>query len=105
MPRIYFINGDDMKIAVEAKEGLSVLEVAQLNNIELEGYCGGALACGACHVILNPKEFAILPAPSDEENDVLDLVQGLTETSRLACQIIITKDMEGMTFKLPKGAK
>lgn len=45
--------------------------------------------------------FDKMEEPSDDENDMLDLAFGLTETSRLGCQVLVTKDMEGMVVKLP----
>jgi len=39
--------------------------------------------------------------PSDDENDMLDLAFGLTETSRLGCQILMSKGMDGLVVKLP----
>ena len=46
-----------------------------------------------------------LPEPQDEEYDMLDLAFGLTETSRLGCQVIITKDFDGKTIELPKATR
>lgn len=40
--------------------------------------------------------------PSDDENDMLDLAFGLTETSRLGCQVEMSKELDGMVVKLPK---
>lgn len=45
--------------------------------------------------------FDKMEEPSDDENDMLDLAFGLTETSRLGCQVLVTKDMDGMVVKLP----
>ena len=46
----------------------------------LEGACEASLACSTCHVILEPEVYEKLPEPTDEENDMLDLAFGLTET-------------------------
>eukprot|EP01103_Thecamoeba_quadrilineata_P019694 TRINITY_DN8093_c0_g1_i1.p1 TRINITY_DN8093_c0_g1~~TRINITY_DN8093_c0_g1_i1.p1 ORF type:complete len:174 (+),score=28.98 TRINITY_DN8093_c0_g1_i1:71-592(+) len=90
---------------VQAEIGKSILEIAHANNIDLEGACEGSLACSTCHVIL-PKEFYDkLPEPTDEENDMLDLAFGLSETSRLGCQIILNEEMEGMKVTLPSGTR
>jgi len=64
-----------------------MLEVAHRNDIELEGACEGSLACSTCHVIIDDQAvYDALPEPDDDENDMLDLAFGLTETSRLGCQ-------------------
>ena len=44
------------------------------------GACEGSLACSTCHLIVDPNYYNRLPEPSDEENDMLDLAFGLTET-------------------------
>lgn len=42
-----------------------------------------------------------MPEPNDDENDMLDLAFGLTETSRLGCQIKMSKDLDGLRVRLP----
>lgn len=88
-------------ITVEAEIGKSLLEIAHENNIELEGACGGELACSTCHVIFSDEIYSILPEKEEEEEDMLDLAWGLTDTSRLGCQIIVTKALEGCTVQIP----
>lgn len=52
-------------------------------------------------VILEKKVFDMLPEAEEEEEDMLDLALGLTETSRLGCQVCVTKEMAGTTVRLP----
>ncbi len=65
---------------VKAKIGLSMLDVAQDNHVDIEGACGGEAACSTCHVILDQAYFDKLSKPSEEELDMLDLAAGLTKT-------------------------
>jgi len=101
--KITFEAGDDSgdKETVYANEGDTLLDVAHDNDIEIEGACGGEMACSTCHVILEKKIFDSLPKPKEEEEDMLDLALGLTETSRLGCQVCVTKAMDGMVVRLP----
>lgn len=92
---------DGEQVKVEAEEGKSILDVAHDNKIELEGACGGELACSTCHVILEKEYFDKLPQKTEEEEDMLDLALGLTDTSRLGCQIKLNKDLEGMNLRIP----
>lgn len=105
MPSIHFIKPDGKKITVDAPLGLSVLEIAHLNNIDLEGACEGSLACSTCHVIVDESWFELLPTATEDEEDMLDLAFGLTHTSRLGCQIIITEELDGLTLKLPAATR
>ena len=54
MSRMTFIEPDGTRHEVDAPDGLSVLEIAHRNKIELEGACEGSLACSTCHVIVDP---------------------------------------------------
>ena len=95
----------NLKTEVLAREGESLLDVAHNNGVELEGACESSLACSTCHVILEPKIYDSLPEPVEEEEDLLDLAYGLTHTSRLGCQVKVTRAMENMTVKLPSATR
>lgn len=105
MPRMVFIERDGKRKEVDAPIGLSILEIAHRNNIDLEGACEGSLACSTCHVIVEPEWFDLLIDPTEDEEDMLDLAFGLTKTSRLGCQIKITEELDGLTVRLPPGSR
>ncbi|KAL5520637.1 YAH1 [Sanghuangporus sanghuang] len=90
---------------VEANEGDDILSIAHEYDIDLEGACEGSVACSTCHVILDPQSYDLLPEPSDDENDMLDMAFGLTDTSRLGCQIKVTKELDGITCTLPAATR
>lgn len=72
-------------------------------DVSLSGACGGSCACSTCHVIVESDDmYDKIPEPSDDENDMLDLAFGLTETSRLGCQVEMSKELDGIVVKLPK---
>src|SRR5258708_13251834 len=101
MPKRTFIDPDGPRHQVEAPIGLSVLEIAHRNSINLEGACEGSLACSTCHVIVDQEDFERLNEPTEDEEDMLDLAFGLTHTSRLGCQIVMTEELDGLTVTLP----
>jgi len=105
MPKITFKDPDGKPHEVDAPEGLSVLEIAHKNNIDLEGACEGSLACSTCHVIVDPGYYGKLKEATEDEEDMLDLAWGLTHTSRLGCQIIITPELDGLTVTLPSSTR
>ena len=105
MPKMTFIAPDGTAKEVEAAEGLSVLEVAHRNKIELEGACEGSLACSTCHVVVAKDWYDKLAPATEDEEDMLDLAFGLTATSRLGCQIIMSKDLDGLTVTLPAATR
>ena len=105
MPKMTFIKAGGERVEVEAPLGLSVLEIAHRNNIDLEGACEGSLACSTCHVIVDPEWYDVLEGASEDEEDMLDLAFGLTHTSRLGCQIKITEELDGLTVTLPTATR
>lgn len=102
MPRMTFIERDGSKREVDAPVGLSVLEIAHKNNIDLEGACEGSLACATCHVVVDAAWWDKLKSAAEEEEDMLDMAFGLEKTSRLGCQIIMTEELDGLIVRLPR---
>ncbi|CAA7611961.1 (2Fe-2S) ferredoxin [Magnetospirillum sp. LM-5] len=105
MPKMTFIAPDGNRHEVEAPEGLSVLEIAHRNKLELEGACEGSLACSTCHIVVAPEWFAKLTEATEDEEDMLDLAFGLTSTSRLGCQVIMSKALDGLVVTLPAATR
>ena len=105
MPKITFIGRDGARREVDAPIGMSVMEIARRNDIDIEGACEGTLACSTCHVIVDPQWYGRLEPASEEEEDMLDLAFNLTRTSRLGCQILITEELDGLTVQLPAATR
>ncbi len=105
MPKVIFITANDKRVEIDAPEGLSLLEIAHQNAIDLEGACEGSLACSTCHVIVDPEWIELLNEPTEDEEDMLDLAFGLTNTSRLGCQIIVGPELDGLTVRLPSATR
>ena len=106
MTLVRFLKSDGtLDKEVEAEPGQRLLDVAWAAREPLEGACEGVMACSTCHVIVDSEDFEKLPAASEEEEDLLDLAAYATRTSRLACQIILTADMNTLTVRVPSGAK
>ena len=103
MPRVTFVEPDGTRRDIDAPAGLSLLEIAHRNDIDLEGACEGSLACSTCHLIVDPGWFEKLEEIQEDEEDMLDLAFGLTRTSRLGCQIILTEALDGLVVSLPEG--
>lgn len=102
--KVTFVKANGERITAKGKIGDTLLDVVVNNSIDFDGYgaCEGTLTCSTCHVILKKEDFERLPdKPSDEEFDMLDLAFGLTDTSRLGCQIQLTKDLDGLEVKIP----
>ncbi|XP_030602604.1 adrenodoxin-like [Archocentrus centrarchus] len=100
---INFINRDGEKITAKGSPGDTLLDVVINEDLDFDGFgaCEGTLACSTCHLIFDEEVYKKLGPITDEEMDMLDLAYGLTDTSRLGCQICLTKSLEGMVAKVP----
>lgn len=102
---ITFLQPDDTLKTVDARVGESFLQTAHRYDIDLEGACEGVCACSTCHLIFPDEVFDTLPESSEDEEDMLDMAFGLTDTSRLGCQLTITEDLDGITVEMPKATR
>ncbi|XP_060961754.1 uncharacterized protein LOC115704779 [Cannabis sativa] len=103
---VTFVDKDGEEKHIKVPIGMSMLEAAHQNDIELEGACEGSLACSTCHVIVMDMEYYNkLEEPTDEENDMLDLAFALTETSRLGCQVIAKPELDGVRLAIPAATR
>uniref|UniRef100_A0A1W7RHC0 Adrenal ferredoxin n=1 Tax=Agkistrodon contortrix contortrix TaxID=8713 RepID=A0A1W7RHC0_AGKCO len=102
---VHFINRDGDKLTAKGKVGDSLLDVVIDNNLDIDGFgaCEGTLACSTCHLIFEDHIFEKLDAITDEEMDMLDLAYGLTERSRLGCQICLKNYMNNMIVRVPEA--
>ena len=100
MIKLIFRDGDDTR-EIEAHEGQTLLAAAQASGIDLEGACGGQLACATCHVYVAPDWAKALPRMKPDEVDMLDLAEHWRPTSRLGCQIVLDETLNGLELELP----
>jgi ferredoxin len=90
--------------ALDTVEGWRVMEILRDHKIGVEGVCGGACACGTCHVIVAEEWAGRLHPPRDEELEKLDELPLIEPTSRLSCQIIWSDALDGLSLKLAEAA-
>ncbi|XP_078698916.1 adrenodoxin-like [Branchiostoma floridae x Branchiostoma belcheri] len=102
---VHYSMADGSTVTVQSKEGENLLDIAIENDLDIDGFgaCEGTLACSTCHLIFQQPIYDQLEEPTDEELDMLDLAFGLTDTSRLGCQVCVTKALDGLTVKVPEG--
>ena len=97
MPKLIVVNRAGEESTVDGDAGLSVMEVIRDNGFdELLALCGGCCSCATCHVYVDPAFADVLPAMSEDENDLLDSSDFRNETSRLSCQLALSDDLDGL---------
>lgn len=85
---------------LEAVEGWRVMEIIREHGLPMEGLCGGACACATCHVYVARDWQAKLHEPRDDEDAMLDEVPTVSDSSRLACQLIYSPELDGLSVTL-----
>jgi ferredoxin len=103
--RVTFITAEGDRVAADAAEGAQLLDVGQAAGMALEGTCESQMACSTCHVVVGPEWFDRLKPASADEEDMLDLAAGVTRTSRLSCQILLTPELDGIEVRIPGEAR
>ncbi|XP_066156559.1 adrenodoxin-like protein 1, mitochondrial [Euwallacea fornicatus] len=102
---IIFITKEGDQVPIRGKIGDNLLYLAHRYEIPMEGACEASLACTTCHVYVHGNMYDKLPAPEEQEDDLLDMAPFLKENSRLGCQIVLTKELEGLVVELPKATR
>ncbi len=109
MPTIKVIAKDGSEKDIEAENGWSFMEILRDEGYsEIEGACGGSMACATCHMYIHPdwtnKVEAQNNEKTEEEEDILDMAFDLHDNSRLGCQIRMSDELNGIVVAVP-GAK
>lgn len=104
VPTITLIQHSGESYTVEAADGATVMEVAIDNDITgIIGECGGCCSCATCHCYIDPAFMDKLPPRGDLETEMLEFASSEAKTnSRLACQVEITDELDGMVVTLPE---
>jgi Ferredoxin len=104
MVKITFVDFEGTARDVDANVGESVMEAAVRNNIPgIDADCGGACACATCHVYVDPAFKDKTGDQEAMEQSMLDFADGVTEHSRLSCQISVTEALEGLKVTTPEA--
>ena len=103
MPRITFIEPDGSRRVIDAPVGISLMEAAVQNGVQgVLALCGGACACGTCHVYVDAAWFARLEPREEMEEGMLECAWEPRDNSRLSCQIQVTADLDGLEVTVPQ---
>lgn len=104
MPTVIYVTGGGTRTEVEVEAGSNVMEGAIRNGVPgIDGDCGGAAACGTCHVRVDESQLTLLSPPSEEEQTMLDFVDDVRPNSRLGCQIKMDATLDGLIVTLPEA--
>ena len=93
------LDGEQHEIQAPTDMGFSLMEAIRANELQIKATCGGMAMCATCNVII--KSEHPLPEMSEAEEEMLDEAFVLdVEGSRLACQIPISEEIDGLEFQM-----
>jgi len=102
MVKITFIEANGSEHAVDGRIGNSLMETAIHNRIRgLLAECGGACSCATCHVYIDAQWVSVVGEPGGVERNMLEMAIDPTACSRLACQVIVSADHDGLIARIP----
>ena len=104
MYKVHFIGFDGQRRSIQVGEGNNLMRASTDNAVPgIDGNCGGLCACGTCHVYVQPPWDKHLHTMRSNEHDTLAIVNERHDTSRLACQITMTAELDGLEVYLPEN--
>jgi len=102
MPKVIYVQSDGSSRLCHLAEGDSVMDGALDNLVPgIKAQCGGGCTCATCHCYVRSPWFERLPAPIEDEKEMLAYVWRPRANSRLSCQVKVTRDLDGMIVDVP----
>jgi ferredoxin, 2Fe-2S len=102
MLKVTYVQPDGSRTTLEVRYGQSVMEAAQRAGVPgIVAECGGSCSCATCHIHVEEEWFARLAPPTSIETELLEFAPDVRATSRLACQIILAPELDGLTIFTP----
>lgn len=102
MTKITFVEYNGTERRIDAENGQSLMQAAVDNLVPgIDGDCGGQCACATCHCYIEGPLADKLPEIGEAERAMLEVAEGVTASSRLACQITVSADLEGLVVRTP----
>ena len=104
MGKITVVSANGDRTEIEGVEGESLMRLALNNSIEgLAAECGGCLSCATCHVYVAEDWVDRVPTPTEEEMVMVECAIDARASSRLSCQIVYTKELDGIEIEIPES--
>jgi len=102
MPIAFFVSPEGVEQQVEVPDLWSLMEAARRDDVPgIVAECGGGAICGTCHVHVDPQWADKLDEADMSEQALLEVVPQRCATSRLACQIIMSPELDGIRVVVP----
>ena len=102
MLKVIYIESGGEQHVVDVQPGRSLMEGAVQNGVPgIAAICGGACACATCHIYIDEAWRSRIGARNDLEESMLEMADDVQANSRLACQIRMTDELDGLVVHVP----
>ena len=103
MQKISFVDADGKAHVLQVEPGHSVMQVAIENDVRgILADCGGSRSCATCHCYLDAPWASRFAPASVEEVELVSYAFDPEPSSRLACQLVLTQEHDGIVIRLPR---
>jgi ferredoxin, 2Fe-2S len=103
MPRVIFVQPDGTRKTIQATVGCSAMEAARDHDVRgILAQCGGECACCTCHCYVDAEWIGRLPRKTPEEAGLIEFAHDPRDSSRLACQLLLTESLDGLVLHVPE---
>ena len=104
MTQIVYIQYNGVTRSVGLEAGQNLMQGAIANGVVgIDGDCGGACACATCHIHVDPEWLDRIGPRNATEDEMLSFAEGVQANSRLACQIVVRDELDGLVVRLPEA--
>jgi 2Fe-2S ferredoxin len=102
MLKVTYVESGGQQHVVDVQPGRSLMESAVQNGVPgIAAVCGGACACATCHIYIDEAWRSRIGARNDLEESMLEMADDVQANSRLACQIRMTDELDGLVVHVP----
>lgn len=104
MAQIYVTDTKGKKAVIDIKDGSTLMQtITGAGFDDLLAICGGMCSCATCHVYIDEDRLSDLPGMSIDEQELLSVSEHSHSNSRLACQLRMTDEMDGLRVTIAPG--
>jgi 2Fe-2S ferredoxin len=106
MAKITYIEFSGTQHVVDVAPGVSLMQGAKSNSIPgIDADCGGGCSCATCHVYVDPAWTERVGARNTIEDATIEFADNVEANSRLACQVKITEELDGLVVRMPASQR
>jgi len=102
MLTVTLVESAGMEHVLQVEAGTNVMQAAIDHGVAgILADCGGCCSCATCHCYVDEAWRDRFAAPSEAESELVSYAFDPLPNSRLACQLVLQSDHDGLVIRLP----